>query len=243
MSADFEEKTVQIEFELDNSVTSSPNDDRGVSCDIQSVQRHVEQQTGFATVIKGVGQLSSAVAELRPPSNLVGSNNDHNWRQRAFGVVRVSQLPGNNCFFDGLLDGLGGEGGGATAVEQLPGQGHVFSLNVHEFGDLSGDSYDNIGPAHVNIVEQQISPPHGRHLSIRRIIPNCHVPSLIGRSVALSLLNSRDSSSSPERQAVSAGVIARASTIEANRKQVCSCSGKTLWEERQDKRTKEDANE
>jgi copper chaperone for superoxide dismutase len=58
------------------------------------------------------------------------------------------------------------------------------------------------------------------------IIDQCDLNDCIGRSIAV-----RD----PESNRVfAAGIIARASPISGNEKKICLCSGKTIWQERQD---------
>lgn len=207
MKSSLEDRTIQLELRHDAS---------GELRDVQSLQRFIEDETGLLTVVKGLGDLSSAVAELQGKSETpLDSQLDH-----VMGVMRVSQLSDGYCFFDGLLDGFGGDK-----------KRHKYSVAVHEFGDLSGSEFETIGEPIVNIKELE-STNQGK-VSVRQIVPKCDVPSMIGRSIAVT---KRSGESQPVVKVISAGVVARASIIEGNKKQICSCSGKTLWEERIDKR-------
>lgn len=185
---------------------------------VQALQRFIEEQTGILTVVKGLGSLDSAVAELKPPNKPVKGG------QQVMGIVRVSQVANNHCFFDGSIDGF--------APDIAPGK---YSLAIHEFGDLSSDTYDTLGEKIVHIDDQMVE-NNFKLMSIRKIVPNCIVARMIGLSVALS---SQSHEHPPEKQILTAGVLARASTIQENKKQFCSCSGKTLWEERKERQQRE----
>lgn len=223
-SVNVDDKTVMIELGLHGSRTNTDivsNDDGEVSSsDLTSMQKFVEQQTGFATVVKGVGQLASAVAELRRPASSERSASD------IFGVVRLSQLRGNSCFVDGLIDGL------VNGLSSKKDHQNSYSLAVHEYGDLSGSFYENIGPVHIPLSTDNQTPNDSGRLSFQRVVPNCHVPSMIGRSIGL---KSRGLEKNSKKGILCAGVIARASIVEANQKQICSCSGKTIWDERRER--------
>lgn len=181
---------------------------------VQALQRFIEKQTGILTVVKGLGSLNSAVAELKPPNKVVDGGH------QVMGIVRVSQLANNNCFFDGLIDGF------APSLAS-----NRYSLAIHEFGDLSSDTYKTIGEPVVEIDNQTLE-NHSKMMSIRKIVPNCNVAKMIGQCLALS---SQGHELMPDKRIFTAGVLARASKIEENKKQFCSCSGKTLWEERKER--------
>ncbi|VDP94540.1 unnamed protein product [Echinostoma caproni] len=108
-------------------------------------------------------------------------------------------------------------------------QNQSVNLAIHKCGDLSSSSYScgdiftneftngNLG----NIVADD----EGRaNLIVEKSGLKLH--DLIGRSVVLhdTLTESR----------LASGVIARSAILSQNRKKVCACSGKTLWEERVD---------
>lgn len=232
ISSDIEGKTIQLELGVgDVGVNSSELGD------VQTIQRFIEKQTGFLTVVKGLGHLSAAVAELKSPpcqhhsSQVINDELPSTQHQRGqvMGVVRLSQLNDGYCFVDGALDGLN---------YYSNKQGHKLSLAVHEFGDLEADDFKSIGKPLIHIDNQLLgSSDKLQTVSVRKTVPNCNVAELIGRSIAVSRLSDNASPKSGEQgEVLSAGVIARASTILENPKQFCSCSGRTLWEERIDKK-------
>lgn len=210
-TSDIEQKTIQLELNVKNGDLAS--------C-IGSLQRHIETETGFVTVIKGLGTLGSSVAELGPPvlSDFKPSP------KLPIGVVRISQLGDNQCYVDGQVERLGLD----------PVSGGLYSLAVHEYGDLGGKDFESIGNPILTLDRKSST---SDHVLVKKVIPNCNVASIIGRSVALT-----EHLHDAKHQVVSAGVIARASTVGSNKKQVCSCSGKTLWEERLDRRQNESSN-
>lgn len=185
---------------------------------VQHLQEFIEKETGFLVVTKGVGELASAVTELRPAENSIrdGAN--------IHGVVRLSQLADNLCYVDGSV--------GGSENLKLP---YLLSLNIHEFGNLEGNGYKSIGDPIINIDKREATTTNAASFSVSKTITDCNVAQMIGRSIALT----RISQGSPEKTVLSAGVVARASTVQQNTKQVCSCSGKTLWEERIDRKRAE----
>lgn len=200
--------------------------------DLNYLQKFLEKETGRETVIKGLGKVSSSVAELGPSSSNNQDNNLSNsdeTSQVVRGIVRLSQLLGNVCFVDAHLDGLRGGKDGSTAL----------SLAVHEFGDLSGPNFNSIGSKLIELDKRTndfvdnnsatSSPNDKLVMSVRKTVANCEVLKLIGRSIALT------DESSGSSEVLCAGIIARASTIGANDKQICSCSGKTIWQERSER--------
>ncbi|RWS31971.1 GDP-D-glucose phosphorylase 1-like protein, partial [Leptotrombidium deliense] len=173
---------------------------------IEEIRDLIEQKAGVTTVIKGVGANKiAAVSEVHGNS---GKN--------VVGVVRLSQLLNNKCFVDGVIDGLGDLKTG---------------VNIHEYGDLTGNNFENVGAIFIPIASNLSS--HSGRSSFRLTVSNCDLTSCIGRSLVVS--------ESEKQTAIAAGIVARASVIGGNTKKVCACSGKTLWEERQDKNKNNEA--
>lgn len=179
------------------------------------MQDFIEKQTGFLAVIKGVGELASAVSELRPSEE--AARKGYNFH----GVVRLSQLAHNLCYVDGSA---------SDTRYKLDKPEPSLSLAIHEFGDLGGDKYEFIGEPVIDIATRELDDVAS--ISVSRIVPDCNVAEMIGRSIALTRVSAQES-----KLVLSAGVVARASIVQQNTKQVCSCSGKTLWEERVDRKT------
>lgn len=212
-----EDKTIQVEIGTKNA-KGEPNHD------VQTLQEFIERETGFTTVIKGLGQLASAVAELRPPPE---SKSD---TIQTFGVVRLTQMTNGSCFVDGVIDGIS-----QTKKEHDVSRNMNLLLAVHEYGDLSGEAFESIGRPLVKIMEQTVDNLNDgdnlNSISVRKVVPNCNVPLMIGKSIALSG-SFQDDFKTEGSDILCAGVVARTSTVGVNKKQVCTCSGKTLWEER-----------
>ena len=163
------------------------------------LQQKIENDTGIRTVVKGLGTELAAVSELHGPQDVVG-------------VVRMAQVLDNKCIFNGAIEGLF-----TNANERV-------SLDIHEFGDLSGDKYENIGGVRVAISELAETKPN--RSSFRYEVANCDLSQCIGRAMAVQ--------DSITKRVIAAGIVARASPVGSNVKKVCACSGKTLWEERDD---------
>lgn len=199
-----DEKTIQLE------ISNVNNQSLG---DLNSLQSYIEDKIGVDTVVKGLGNLSSSVAELKPPQYLDSPNHIR-------GVVRLSQLNGKDCFVDGSLDGI------FKKTQD-------YSLAIHDFGDLSSDNYSSIGDPIIELDKKLASETEQNIFQIRKVISNCEVPDMIGRSVALTEMSKQ---SGQQSRILSAGIIARASTVSGNKKQICTCSGKTIWEERVDRK-------
>lgn len=172
---------------------------------VQDIQSLIEQNTGIKTVVKGLGEHLAAVSEV------YGNN--------IIGVVRFSQLLNKLCLVDGAIDG----------VEY----NKSYALSIHQFGDLSGSNFENIGPVHVSILDKLKSDVKDRS-SFRLEISNCDLANCIGRSLAVS--------NSSNNQIVAGGIVARASPVGSNQKKICVCSGKTIWDERESKLREEKSN-
>ncbi|XP_006210737.2 copper chaperone for superoxide dismutase [Vicugna pacos] len=187
--------------------------------------------TGRQAVLKGMGSgllqnLGAAVAILGGPGPVQG-------------VVRFLQLTPECCLIEGTIDGL------------KPG---LHGLHVHQFGDLTrncnscGDHFNPDGMSHGG---PQDSDRHRGDLgnvqadadgrAVFRIEDEkLKVWDVIGRSLVIDEGEddlgrgghplSKVTGNSGERLAC--GIIARSSGLFQNPKQICSCDGLTIWEER-----------
>ena len=86
-------------------------------------------------------------------------------------------------------------------------------------GDLGNVNADNNGRATFRIVDNQVK-----------------IWDIIGRTICVS--DKPDLRSNETGDRISCGIIARSASVYENYKKVCSCSGKTLWEERNYKLSK-----
>ena len=167
------------------------------SVSIHEIQSLIESKLGMTTVIKGIGENQAAVSEIKGFDNIIG-------------VVRLTQLLNQRCLVDGVIDGLR--------------KANNYSLKIHEYGDLSGDQFENVGNVYVPILNhlQANDSHHSSRASFKLEVGKCNLSECIGRSLAVS----------KDNKVVGAGIVARASSIGHNIKKICVCSGKTLWEER-----------
>ncbi|XP_053305385.1 copper chaperone for superoxide dismutase isoform X2 [Spea bombifrons] len=196
----------------------------------QDIQRLLES-TGRKAVLKGMGtsqsnNLGAAVAMISGEGPIQG-------------IVRFLQASEKSCVIDGTLDGLG------------PG---LHGIHIHEYGDISqdcgscGEHYNpdgNLhgGPGdinrHVGDLGNILASDNGR-ASFRMENDRVKVWDIIGRSLVVDegeddLGNghhplSKITGNSGRRLAC--GIIARSAGLFENAKQICSCDGVTIWEER-----------
>ncbi|KAM4721485.1 copper chaperone for superoxide dismutase isoform 2-T2 [Rhinophrynus dorsalis] len=196
----------------------------------QEVQRLLES-TGRSAVLKGMGSresknLGAAVAMMSGEGPIQG-------------VVRFLQVSDNICVIEGTLDGLS------------PG---LHGIHIHEFGDLSdacescGEHYNPDGNSHggpgevdrhVGDLGNIFASDYGR-ATFRLEDKRLKVWDIIGRSLVVDEGEddlgygghplSKITGNSGKRLAC--GIIARSAGLFENDKQICSCDGVTIWEER-----------
>ncbi|XP_074594041.1 copper chaperone for superoxide dismutase-like [Brevipalpus obovatus] len=133
------------------------------------------------------------------------------------GVVRMAQIPMNKCFVDGIVDNV-----------NLSRNDSHCSLNIHEYGDLRGEKFEFVGPIRQSIIDN-VKPVQGR-CTFRCYVNDCNLVDMIGRSMVLTEQETNNH--------LGAGIMARSSPIFGNVKKVCECSGKTLWDEREERQKK-----
>ncbi|XP_057309368.1 copper chaperone for superoxide dismutase-like isoform X2 [Hydractinia symbiolongicarpus] len=193
------------------------------------IQEAIER-TGMLAVLRGQGQGST---HLGAAISILKQN------ERIFGLVRFVQIDNNTCVIDGSFNGL------------IPNSKHA--LHVHELGDLSegcestGDDYNPTNTSHGDRMD------NNRHTgdlgninvdangsSVFRYEDNIiKVWDIIGRSMVIH--EGEDDLSSENHgnagKGMACGIIARSAGMFENTKKVCACTGKTLWEEREEART------
>lgn len=99
---------------------------------LEQIQKRIENKTGFTTVLKGFGSEFAAVAELHEPKR------SDDISKSILGVVRLTQLTGEQCFVDAVID-------------HLPENQINIAINIHQFGDLSHPNLAGVGPVHIPI--------------------------------------------------------------------------------------------
>ena len=199
--------------------------------------KSIIESTGKLAVLIGTGvntgQRSSAVAMLGVEGNFLSPG--------ARGVVRLSQVSGEECVVEGVVDGLS------------PG---LHGLAVHETGDTSegcaslGGHYNPRGVRHGS-PEQGEQERHAGDLgnimadqqgraSFRLVDRVLKVWDIIGRSVVVSSHEDDLGLGKGARSHVDGncgpgavcGVIARAAGVGQNYKKICACDGVSIWDER-----------
>ncbi|KAI8822502.1 superoxide dismutase [Fimicolochytrium jonesii] len=167
------------------------------------------RSTGLGTVLKGqtsatgAQHIGAAVCIFECFTGAKG------WAQHNNkGLARMVQLDNDTCLFDVTVDGM------------PPGE---HSVSIHECGDISGGC-ESTGKA-LKQLGRVIVDAQGRGdlvLEERDV----KVWDVIGRSIVIDKLNRGRASGE-----ATCGIIARSAGVFENPKTVCSCDGKTLWEE------------
>lgn len=182
------------------------------------------QQTGKDAIIRGTGKPNSAavcILESFDPKDI---------QQPVKGLARIVSVADNDLFVDLTVNGLpkgtyypsirtsgnlsqGALSTGRLFYELAPVDVETPSDSSTVVNSLGAFESDGTGPL------------YSGHAFLHA---NLSVGDLIGRSVILSKLRDEVSPDSL------CGVIARSAGAWENDKQVCSCSGKTVWQERVD---------
>ncbi|EGW35152.1 uncharacterized protein SPAPADRAFT_58338 [Spathaspora passalidarum NRRL Y-27907] len=182
------------------------------------------QATGKDAIIRGTGKPDSAavcILESFDPKDI---------KQPVKGLARIVGVSPNDLFIDLTVNGL---------------PKGTYYPSIRTSGDLSKGALST-GETFYNLDPVELSKPSTLDTTINSLGATIHtgdeelysgqeflhaklnVNELIGRSVVLSKLQDKVSSDSL------VGVIARSAGAWENDKQVCSCSGKTVWQERTD---------
>ncbi|KAG8437842.1 hypothetical protein GDO86_008516 [Hymenochirus boettgeri] len=185
------------------------------------------ESTGRRAVLKGMGTVDSR--------NLGAAVAMMSGQDQVQGVVRFLQASESICIIEGTLDGLS------------PG---LHGIHVHEFGDISdgcescGGHYNPHGTLHggPEDVERHVgdlgnifASENGR-ASFRLKDKYLKVHDIIGRSLVVDEgeddFGHGDTGTGNTGKRLACGIIARSAGLFENDKQICSCDGITLWDER-----------
>lgn len=151
-------------------------------------------------------------AIIRGTGNFVTSvaeiRGSEKYQKNVIGVARFVQNESKQCLLDAVIDGLE--------------MNQKYQIGVHEYGDLSEPSYSSIGNQIFSFAKDILCT--STKLNIKNKVDNCDLASFIGHAFAIS----------KGTEVVGAGIVARASKVMDNSKKICACSGRTLWEERED---------
>lgn len=165
-------------------------------------------------ILRGTGKPnSSAVAILEISDSLKPSSD-----AKVGGLVRILNVSPTKTLFDITINGMSKPGEKYTSIRQT--------------GDIS-KGFASVGPAIHKFEPILCNEPSDMHSGLFRgqafLAANIPISKLIGRSFMIT--------TDPERFTDGSdllGVIARSAGAWENNKQVCSCSGKTIWQERSD---------
>lgn len=167
------------------------------------------QTTGRDAIIRGTGKPNSAAVSI------LESFNEADRLAPVKGLARIVSTNDEKLLVDITLNGL---------PKGIYYPSFRKSGNISQGADSTGDSFYQF-PA-VTVEEKSDLPNlySGQNFASADL----RISDLIGRSMVVS---SEKDSITPGSLA---GVIARSAGVWENDKQVCSCSGKTVWQERQD---------
>ncbi|CAG8563555.1 9951_t:CDS:2 [Diversispora eburnea] len=206
------------------------------------------KETGKTVIVRGQGSIKgphsgAAVCIFEdftytPPKNANNAKNENesNRQRKPQGLARFVQISNNVCLIDITVQGIS------------PG---YHGVHIHELGDISagpsstGNHYNPENVEHGNMEKGHVG-DLGNILIDEKgwgdlVVESNHIKvwDVIGRSMVISqgkddegkggnAQSKIDGNSGP---GLIAGVIARSAGAFENLKKVCSCSGKTLWEE------------
>ncbi|EJS42451.1 ccs1p [Saccharomyces arboricola H-6] len=181
------------------------------------------QRCGKDAIIRGAGEPnSSAVAILETfQKYTVDKKKDTAVR----GLARIVQVGEHKTLFDITVNGVPEAG--------------KYHASIHEKGDISKGvkSTGKVWHKFDEPIECFEQSDLGENLYSGKTFLSAPLPTwqLIGRSFIISkALNHPENESSSIKDYSFVGVIARSAGVWENNKQVCACTGKTVWEERKD---------
>ncbi|KAJ3039825.1 copper chaperone [Rhizophlyctis rosea] len=167
------------------------------------------KSTGLTAVLRGQAASSHLGAAVCIFESFPGAKG---WAQNNNkGLARLVQVDEENCLVDVTVDGVS------------PGR---HTVSVHECGDISGGcASTGNAMARLGVIDVDEN-GKGNLVAETR---NVKVWDLIGRSIVLD--KTKDGKAGGISDDAACGIIARSAGVFENPKMVCSCSGKTLWEE------------
>lgn len=179
----------------------------------------IQNKLGKDTIVRGTGAPNSAaVSILEHYYKGVKFSSAHSVK----GLVRMVKVGERKTLFD-------------ITVSGMPIGKYFVSARTSGClidGPLStGDEFQELGTITVEQNKTGSSTDPENTFGQSFITRNIDVTELVGRSIAVS------KNPTPDADSI-VGVVARSAGVWENDKTVCSCSGKTVWEERKDAITK-----
>lgn len=189
------------------------------------IHRLIEQSGSASTaVLKGMGAADGS-KHLGAAVSIITSTGDEADKSGVRGVARLVQLDESRCIIAATVDGL------------PPGE--QVQVAICERGDISrgcdscGPILDNIASSKrekAGVIVESVAADDTGRVVFRVQDEVVRVADLIGRSLVI--MSSDEKVPPPPRYAC--GIVARSAGIFENVKRICSCSGKTIWQERRE---------
>lgn len=181
------------------------------------------QETGRDAIIRGTGKPNSAAVCI------LESFDKSDIQQPVKGLARIVSVAPQKLFVDLTVNGLSkGTYYPSIRVSGNLSQGALSTGEVfHQFAPIEVDQPATLSTT-IGAIGTKIIHGEGLFSGQSFLQADLSINDLIGRSVVLSSLKDKISSD------LLVGVIARSAGAWENDKQVCSCSGKTIWQERND---------
>lgn len=186
------------------------------------------EDTGRDAILRGSGRDGmAAVCILETHSSAVPIS------QHVRGLIRMVQVSSGMTILDMTLKGVS------------PG---TYNVSVRETGDIS-EGAASTGSIWDLVTAKKASPPRPAKGVFGTIVVGqsglgsvfidrpVQIWEMIGRSIVVSRQSSEGQHDKEDPDTL-VGVIARSAGVWDNDKTVCSCSGKTVWEERKDEKKK-----
>ncbi|AET38041.1 copper chaperone CCS1 Ecym_2299 [Eremothecium cymbalariae DBVPG len=176
-----------------------------------SVVVNALQESGLDGILRGTGKPNSAAVAI-----LETASSNHS-SDPVRGLVRMVSVFENRTLFDITLNGVSHAG--------------KYHASVHQTGDVSNGVASTGGifcklPEPITCAENGHPAASGPCSGHGYLSAKVNVNDLIGRAFVIT--------AEPPAQDFHYGVIARSAGAWENDKQICSCSGKTIWQERKD---------
>ncbi|KAI3405815.1 hypothetical protein KGF56_001422 [Candida oxycetoniae] len=184
------------------------------------------QKTGRDAIIRGTGKPDSAAVCI------LESFDEKDFKQPVKGLARIVEVSDGNSIIDLTVNGLPrGVYYPSIRCSGNISQGALSTGGIfYKLDAIKVDQPSNLTTTINSIGAALISNNNNEELFFGQsfLSAKLSVNELIGRSIVLSRLQDKVTSDSL------CGVIARSAGAWENDKQVCSCSGKTVWQERTD---------
>lgn len=189
------------------------------------VVRALRERAGKDAIVRGAGDGGSngsgaAVAILESFDTTSGED------KKVLGLVRLVSVGQRKTLFDISLSGERG------FLDDTPGT--TYYANIRKSGDISQGAFSTGGV--LQFLSKLTVALTGGSTAVPSLWGQAYVTKhdiaideLIGRSITIT----KNSEEAVARDSL-VGVIARSAGVWQNDKTVCSCSGKTVWEERKD---------